>query len=95
MYSTIEELFSKLDCRVENECETGDVYLSIIDRQQYPRLWIDNDSENSNIIAETTENMLLRNNPFLEKDWRLRFCGDSITECLNQYNEYLELNKKL
>lgn len=83
----VEELLLKVDCRIENEVETKEVYLTIIDREKYPRLWIDNDNaDEAKIISESVENILLKSNPFLEKDWKIRFVGYSIEDCINQYN---------
>lgn len=85
----INHLLANVACRIENEPETNEVYLTIVDRKGYPRLWIDNDMCGTEIIAETVENILLKNNPFLEKDWEIRFSGSNLTECINQYNNYI------
>jgi len=85
----INHLLQTTDCRIENETTSDEVYLTIVDRKLFPRLWIDNDLDGAKTIAESVDHLLLKNNPLLEKDWTVRFIGDSIEDCINQYNTYL------
>lgn len=86
----ISQLLSLVACRIENEPETGEVFLTIVNRSNYPRLWIDNDMAGHHIVAETVESTLHRNNPLLEKDWEVRFVGNTIQDCVDQYNLWYE-----
>lgn len=64
-------------------------YLSIINRQIYPRIWADNFQGNEDkIMAETTDNLLNRTIP-AEKDWYERWFGESVDECLYQAYEWM------
>ena len=64
-------------------------YLSIINRQVYPRIWADNFQGNEEkIIAETTDNLLNRT-VLAEKDWSERWFGESIDECLYRAYEWM------
>ncbi len=64
-------------------------YLSIINRQLYPRIWVDNFQDNAGtIIAETPDNLLNRTILF-SKDWSERWFGRSINECLYQAYEWM------
>lgn len=66
--------------RFEND-EEG-YYLSIIDRQQYPRIWADNDKNcKTKIIAETIEHVIDKT-VLAEKDWEERFFGKTIRELI-------------
>ena len=64
-------------------------YLSIINRQIYPRIWADNFQVNEyKIIAETTDHLLNRT-ILAEKDWSERWVGESVDECLYQAYEWM------
>jgi len=77
--------------RLEND-EEG-FYLSIIDREIYPRIWADNYHDNRNkIFAETTENLLNRT-VLAGKDWSVRFYGDSVDKVFFKCYEFLKENK--
>lgn len=84
----IEDIFKLHDCRLENE--HGEMfYLTIVDRSKYPRLWIDNFTDNEfTVIEESTNHLLARNNPMLEKDWIIRFEGVDFHSLVKQYNEW-------
>lgn len=92
-YESMTDIFSMLkgfDWRLEND-DHGTLYLSIIDRGKYPRIWIDNAVDNEPIIiAETVEHLLERNNPLLEKDWRVRIKSDTIEGLQNEFKKYLK-----
>ncbi|WP_312364008.1 hypothetical protein [Sphingobacterium sp.] len=72
--------------RIENDEEC--VYLSIIDRQVYPRIWSDNViSGDFKIESESDENFIERT--FISgKDWAQRWHGDTIDECLQQAEKW-------
>ena len=73
--------------RLEND-ETG-YYLSIIDRKIYPRLWADNFQDNQEcIICESADNMINRT-VLAEKDWLVRFFGDTIDECISELHSWI------
>lgn len=64
-------------------------YLSIINRQVYPRIWADNfHGDEEKIIAETTDSLLNRT-VLAEKDWSERWFGESINECLYRAYEWM------
>ncbi len=87
------DLFHKREVffRFEN-CEDG-FYLSIIDRRQFPRIWQDNARDGKvEIIAETTEHMINRIIPS-EKDWEQRFFGETIEECMEEFNKWDKTHK--
>lgn len=66
----IESIYeSEIPCRIEWVYDGGFVWS--IQNDEYPRLWKDEQIDQK-ILCETPENMLLRNNPFLEKDWTAR-----------------------
>jgi len=86
--ASIEDIFKIHDCRLENE-HGESVYLTIVDRSKYPRLWIDNFTDGAfTVIEETTDHLLARNNPLLEKDWIVRFEGVDFHSLVKQYNEW-------
>lgn len=69
--------------RVEDD-EDG-YYISIINRQIYPRVWADIFANgDTKVIAETAENILNRTVAISEKDWSERFFGETIEEALNK-----------
>lgn len=72
---------SEIPCRIEWMFDSGFTW-SITDGQKYPRLFIDDDSDGAKIITESSENMLLRSNPFIEKDWIARGNEEDIEDCL-------------
>lgn len=71
--------------RLEND-ENG-FYLSIIDRQKYPRIWADNLNDSSEIIAESAENLLNRYTTG-GRDWSERFFGENIGDLLPKLAKY-------
>ena len=64
-------------------------YLSIINRQVYPRIWSDNFQDNEDkIICESPESLLERT-VMSGKDWSERWFGESIDECLYKAYEWM------
>jgi hypothetical protein len=86
-------LFHQRDVFFRFENDEEGFYLSIIDRKKYPRVWVDNDKEGAEIIAETVDNIINRAIP-AEKDWEERFFGETINECLAEYNKWYVANRK-
>jgi len=72
---------SEIPCRLEWRFDGG--FIWSIQNNDYPRLWKDEQSEQT-VMCETTENMLLRNNPLLEKDWIARGGSYSFMETVEQ-----------
>ena len=92
----IEKIYeSEIPCRIEWMFDMGFVW-SIIDGQKYPRLFIDDDLDGRReIITESPENMLLRNDPFIEKDWIYRDSDQSLkTAVMNLAYKICELYPK-
>lgn len=74
--------------RFEND-EEG-FYLSIIDRQHYPRIWADNFQDApKGIIAESVENVINRT-VLAEKDWELRLFGKTIEDLLLELQSFIK-----
>lgn len=86
-------LFHQRDVFFRFENDEEGFYLSIIDRKKYPRVWVDNDKEGTEIIAETVDNIINRTIP-AEKDWEERFFGKTINDCLAEYNKWYVTNRK-
>jgi hypothetical protein len=92
----IIELFKKLHyhetCfRFEND-DDG-YWLTIIDRSKYPRLWVDNFHDRQEaVIAESIDN-LIEKTMLTEKDWQVRFFGETIEECIAEYEKWQVGNK--
>jgi hypothetical protein len=87
----IESIYkSEIPCRIEWMFDSGFIW-SIQNSQLYPRLFIDNsigdEKENIKILSETPENMFLRNNPFIEKDWIARGNNYSFLQAVNELAE--------
>lgn len=81
--SRLFNLLKGKDFRLEND-DDG-FYLSIVDRSKYPRVWIDNAIDNpQKMIAESVEHIEQRTNPFLEKDWSVRYFGKTIEDLILQ-----------
>ena len=85
----ISELNKKeLFFRIENDEEL--IYLSIIDRTIYPRVWTDSFKDNSaTIITESDTNLLERSVSGSEIDWLVRFNGKTMQDCINQCVQYI------
>jgi len=82
----IESIYdSEIPCRVEWMYDGG--FTWSIQNGDYPRLMIDDDTEGRIILAETPENMLLRHNPILAKDWIVRGNNYSFKEAVNELAE--------
>jgi len=63
---------SEIPCRLEWWFDCGFTW-SVQDGEKYPALWRHDEMDNNvEIICETDENILERNNPLLEKDWLAR-----------------------
>jgi len=74
--------------RIENDEEL--IYLSIIDRTIYPRVWTDSFKDHSaTIITESATNLLERSVSGSEIDWLVRFNGETIQDCVNQCSEWI------
>lgn len=71
--------------RFEND-EDG-YYLCIINRQVFPRVWADNLNDSATIISESEESLINRT-VLGEIDWKHRFSGTSLQDCINQFNDY-------
>lgn len=71
--------------RFEND-EDG-YYLCIINRQIFPRVWADNLNDSATIIAESEESLINRT-VLGEIDWKHRFSGTSLQDCINQFNDH-------
>jgi hypothetical protein len=85
---TLESLHAnEMFFRLEDD-EQG-YYLSLIDRQYYPRVTADNLNDGYKIVMENTNNLLERT-MIGGKDWIIRFTGETIEDVFNQLNEYLE-----
>ena len=79
----------KADYHFRLEDDEEGFYLSIIDRQVYPRIWADNFQDNGDkIICETPDNLLQRT-VIADKDWNERWFGESIDECLYKAYEWM------
>lgn len=93
MATSIQDVFSSLQkadifFRLEND-EEG-FYLSIINRQIYPRVWADHFADGKiEVIAETSEHLLNRTVAVSEKDWSERFSGESIDEVIQELIEWM------
>jgi hypothetical protein len=87
----LDELFTHLHyhetCfRFEND-DDG-YWLTIIDRSKYPRLWVDNFHDRQEaVIAESIDN-LINKTILTEIDWQIRFFGETIEECINEYEKW-------
>jgi len=80
----IESIYeSEIPCRIEWVYDGG--FTWSIQNKDYPRLWKDDamDGEQK-ILCETPENMLLRNNPLLEKDWIARGSNYSFVDTIRE-----------
>lgn len=65
-------------------------YISIINRQIYPRVWVDNfANEDVEVICESAENILNRTVAISEKDWSERFFGETIDEVVKKVNDWM------
>lgn len=71
---------SEIPCRIEWLFDEGFTWYLI--NNSYPRLWKDDYLDGKKAIIESTDNMLLRNNPLLEKDWIDRGANMDIEDCL-------------
>ena len=80
----IESIYdSEIPCRMEWLFDGG--YVWSIQNNDYPRLFQDNSFEdNIKIVAENIDNILLRNNPILGKDWIERGCNYSFPEAVKE-----------
>jgi hypothetical protein len=86
-------LFHKRDIFFRLENDEDGYYLSIIDRGCYPRIWVDKFQEDQPaVIAQTVDN-LINKNILAEKDWRTRFHGETIEECIEEFNKWDKENR--
>ena len=78
------EIFFRME-----DAEEG-YYISIINRQIYPRVWVDNfANEDVEVICESAENILNRTVAKSEKDWSERFFGETIDEVVKKVNDWM------
>lgn len=71
---------SEIPFRIESMFDAG--YTWSLQNSDYPRLWKDDYLEGKEPIVESEENMLLRSNPLLEKDWITRGQSMDIDDCI-------------
>jgi hypothetical protein len=72
--------------RLEND-EEG-FYLSIINRQVFPRVWADTQNDGQfEVLAESTEHLLERT-VLHSKDWQARFSSETIEGLIPQVIEW-------
>jgi hypothetical protein len=71
---------SEIPFRIESMFDDG--YTWSLQNNVYPRLWKDDYIDGKEAIIESTDNMLLRNNPLLEKDWIARGQNMDIDDCI-------------
>jgi len=85
--SIIEMIYGEeIPCRIEWMYDSG--FTWSIQNGDYPRIWKDNHlTDDVKIIAETPTNVLLKNNPLLEKDWIERGYNYSLTEAIKELSE--------
>jgi len=83
----IFENLKSTDTAYRFEYDDSGYHLSLINRQIYPRCWVDNSNDDNNeILIESAENFLHRELPTLEKDWHQRFSGETIEELITDFN---------
>jgi len=78
--------------RLEDD-ENG-FYLSIIDRQIYPRIWADshaNGDVDVDVICESAENILNRTIAISGQDWTERWFGETMEECLYKAYDWMSV----
>ena len=68
-------------------------YLSIINREEYPRIWVDNFAAGKNDIISETPDHVLERSVLAEKDWSERFFGETIDDCLYKLNKWMSFKK--
>lgn len=79
--------------RFEND-EEG-YYLSIIDRQKYPRIWADNMEDGTvEVLAETTDHLINRT-VVGGPDWTVRLFGETIEKLMEEFDKWHKENKRL
>jgi hypothetical protein len=74
--------------RIENN-DDG-FWITHIDRSKFPRIWVDNNTDNApTMLAETVEHTLQRCSPLAEKDWRERFFNEDYDQLIKEFAEYI------
>lgn len=82
---------SEIPCRLEWMFDAG--FTWSIQGKEYPRLWIDDSTdEKIKIMCESEENVLWRNNPFLKKDWIARGCNYGFNDAVLELAEAVYKN---
>src|SRR5688500_5663733 len=75
-----QALNSEINFRIETDSFFGFCFI-IIDQTKFPRVWRDHDTDNQEgTRIESPEHALIRNDPFLEKDWLDRVYGTNFQD---------------